>query len=76
MPAPRRFPRCLYCRENLAAHQKSLHPACEAPYAAERAAGRDAEEAEALSGLHSWLDSLSEEPSHWLDADRCLAGVA
>ena len=38
MPALRRFPRCLYCRENLAAHQKNLHPACEVPFAAEQAA--------------------------------------
>lgn len=83
MPALRRFPRCLYCRENLAAHQKDLHPGCEAPYAAEQAAAKvmqEAEELEAYAGLHSWLDSLAEkvelESWHALDADRCLAGAA
>jgi hypothetical protein len=61
MPALRRFPRCLYCREQLAAHQHELHPACEAPYEAEQAAGRAAEEAEALSEMHAWLDGLMAE---------------
>lgn len=69
--------RCAFCREALAAHHTGeTHPACEVPFAAEQAAGRAAEQAEALSELHAWLDGLWEEAelesSHDLDADRML----
>lgn len=69
--------RCEYCREHLAAHHEgSLHPQCEVPFEAAKAA----EEAEALSELHAWLDSVWQdselESSHDLDADRCLSGAA
>jgi len=68
--------RCAFCREHMGAHQPGeTHPSCEVPFEAAKAA----EEAEALSELHTWLDSLWEqhelESAHDLDADRML-GVA
>lgn len=73
MPTLPRNRRCEYCREALAAHHTgTLHPSCEVPFEAAKAA----EEAEALSELHTWLDGLWEEAelesSHDLDADRML----